>query len=222
MGGATPDPAWTDAPPTANTLVKELLVNHRIRWGQAPTAWDPPYQSGWAPLVDPGPRALQTARSVGRWLWPTLAAGGFLLVAGFVLAHDDPTPGLSIRGLVTIALAALVVVLLTIHRSAGPGPLARATAEYGVVFLLAVLLATTGIPLDQPTAAAGTTASTIPDERPALIKTLDDFRNWLSEWRQWAHQERDRPSRSAAITTPGPEREAWPALLPDRSGGPGS
>ena len=64
-------------------------------------------------------------------------------MAGFVLGHDDPTPGLSTRGLLTIALAAAVVVLLTIHRAAGPGPLARALAEYAVVFLLAVLVATT-------------------------------------------------------------------------------
>ena len=71
-------------------------------------------------------------------------------MTGFVLGHDDPTPGLSLRGLLTIALAAAVVVLLTIRRTAGPGPLTRALFEYTVVFLLAVLVATTGIPLDQP------------------------------------------------------------------------
>ena len=50
-----------------------------------------------------------------------------------------PPPGLSTRGLATVALAALVVVLLTIHRTAGPGDLARAAAEYTVVALLAGL-----------------------------------------------------------------------------------
>jgi hypothetical protein len=75
------------------TLVKEQLVNTRTRWGQAPTGWDPPQFPGWIPLVDPGPLPLQTARSVGRWLWPTLATGGFLAVVVQVLDHDDPTPG---------------------------------------------------------------------------------------------------------------------------------
>ena len=121
-------------------------MNPRNRWSQPPASWDTP---GWAPLVDHGPLPLQTARSVGRWLWPTLSVGGFLLVTGFVFGHDDPTPGLSLRGLCTIALAAAVVILLTIRRTAGPGPLARALFEYAVVFLLAVLVATTGVDVDQ-------------------------------------------------------------------------
>jgi hypothetical protein len=172
-------------------------VNTRTRWSQAPTAWDAP---GWAPLVDPGP--LQTARSVGRWLWFTLAVGGFLLVTGFTVAHDDPAPGLSVRGLLTIALAAAVVVLLTIRRSGGPGPLARAMAEYAVVFLLAVLVATTGISVDQPPAATSRTASATVDQRPALVKTIDGFRDWLNQWRQWARTETDRRTHGAIPTAP--------------------
>jgi hypothetical protein len=175
-------------------------VNNRIRWDQAPTGWHAP---GWAPLVDPGPRPLQTARSVGRWLWPAAAVGGFLVVTGFTLGHDDPTPGLSVRGLLTIALAAAVVVLLTIHRSAGAGPLARALVEYAVVFLLAVLVATTGIPVDQPPTPGGKTASAAADQRPALVKTLDGFRDWLGEWRTWAHNESNRRAQSSP-TTPAP------------------
>ena len=58
-------------------------MNTRIRWGQAPPGWDAP---GWAPVVDPGPHPFQTARSVGRWLWPTLSVSGFLVVTGFVAA----------------------------------------------------------------------------------------------------------------------------------------
>jgi hypothetical protein len=184
------------------TLVKEQLVNTRIRWGQPPTAWDTP---GWAPLVDPGPLPLQTARSVGRWLWFTLAVSGFLLVTAFILTHDNPTPGLSLRGLLTIALAAAVVVLLTIRRSAGPGPLTRAVFEYAVVFLLAVLVATTGIPVDHPTTASGgPQASAARDQRPALIKTIDSFRDWLGEWRTWAGKETDRRAQSSPATTPTP------------------
>jgi hypothetical protein len=184
---------WTDAPPTANPpALKEHIVNNRIRWGQAPTGWD---TSSWAPLVDPSP--LPTVHSVGRWLWFTAAVGGFLLVTGFTFAHDDPTPGLSTRGLLTIALAAVVVVLLTIRRTAGPGPLARAMAEYAVVFLLATLVATTGISLDQPPTASDTTAHLAPDQRPALVKTVDGFRDWLHEWRTWAHKQTDRHGQAA-------------------------
>ena len=180
-------------------------MNARNGWGQPP-GWGPPHQTGWAPLVDPGP--LQTARSVGRWLWPTLAVAGFLLVTGFVLGHDDHTPGLSLRGLLTIALAAAVVILLTIRRTAGPGSLTRALVEYTVVFLLAVLVATTGIPLDQATAAdkptAGKQASSLRDQRPALVKTIDSFQDWLGEWRTWARTETSRRAHSSPTTTPRP------------------
>jgi hypothetical protein len=175
--------------------VKEQPVNPRIRWSQPPTAWDTP---GWAPLVDHGPLPLQTARSVGRWLWLTLAIAGFLVVTAFTLGHDDPTPGLSVRGLLTIALAATVVALLTLRRNAGPGPLTRALFEYTVVFLLAVLVATTGIPLDHPTTAGGgRQASATVDQRPALVKTIDSFRDWLGEWRTWAQTETDRRTHSS-------------------------
>jgi len=174
-------------------------VNNRSRWNQAPASWDAP---GWAPLVDHGPLPLQTARSFGRWLWPTLAVTGFLVVTGFILRHDDPTPGLSLRGLCTIALAAAVIILLTLRRTAGPGPLTRALFEYAVVFLLAVLVATTGIALDQaPT--GGKRADNVRDQRPALVKTIDGLRDWLSQWRDWAHTETNRrPQSSATIPDP--------------------
>jgi hypothetical protein len=92
-------------------------------WGPAP-GWGQPFP-GWSPLVDHGPLPLRAANSIARWWWPILALAGFGTVAGLVLRHDDSAPGLSARGLVAIALAALVVVLLTLHRAAGPGPLAR-------------------------------------------------------------------------------------------------
>jgi hypothetical protein len=187
--------------------LKEQLVTYRThRLGAAsPPGWG--HIPGWSPLVDDGPAPLQAARSVGRWLWPTLAVGGFVVVAGFVLAHDDAAPGVSGRGLLTIALAAAVVILLTLHRRYGPRPLARALFEYAVVFLLAVLVATTGVDLDQaPT--AGTRASTLPDQRPALVKTIDSFRDWLGEWRDWAHKENRRRNRPTSTTTPGPTGDA--------------
>jgi hypothetical protein len=180
-------------------------VNPRIGWSQPPPSWDAP---GWAPLVDPGPRSVQAARLIGRWSWPTVAVGGFLAMTGFVLRHDDPAPGLSGRGLLTVALAAAVVTLLTLHRRYGPRPLARALAEYAVVFLLAVLVATTGVPLDQPSTPRPTgQASIVSDQRPALIKTIDSLRDWLSEWQAWARTQRHRrphpePKGEAKATLP--------------------
>jgi hypothetical protein len=164
-------------------------MNPRIGWGQPPS-WGSPHQTEWAPLVDPGPGYLHTARSLGRWLWPTLAVTGFLAVTAFVLRLDDPTPGLSTRGLLTIALAAVVVVLLTIRRAAGPGPLARALVEYTVVFVLAVLVATTGVSANPPPSTSKQASAA--DQRPALVKVVDGFWDWLGEWRQWARSERGR------------------------------
>ena len=95
-------------------------MRSRLGWGQPPTGWPQPTLPGWAPIMDPGPFPSQAARTVGRWLWPTLAVGGFLAVTGFVVSHDDPAPGLSGRGLLTVALAAAVVGLLTLHRRFDP------------------------------------------------------------------------------------------------------
>jgi hypothetical protein len=177
-------------------------MNPRNGWTQPP-GWDPPHQTGWTPLVDHGPLPLHTAPSIGRWLWPTLAISGFLVLTGFVFGHDDPTPGLSLRGLCTIALAAAVIILLTVRRTAGPGPLARALFEYAVVFLLAVLVATTGINLDAAP-IAGKQASNLPDQRPALVKTIDGFRDWLSQWQAWARKETDRRAESSPATPAAP------------------
>ena len=171
--------------------------------GAPPPGWSLPPAWG-QPLNDPLP--LQVVGPVGRWLWPVLAVAGFLVVTGFVLGHDDPAPGLSGRGLLTIAVAAVVVVLLTIHRAAGPGPLARALFEYAVVFGLAMLLATTGVDLDQ--APGGNQAnSATRDQRPALVKVIDGFGDWLREWRTWASTETDRRAHSSA-TSPTPP---WPS-----------
>jgi hypothetical protein len=118
-------------------------------WGPAP-GWDQPLP-GWNPLLDHSPLPLRAAGSVARWWWPTLAVASFLAVAVYVTGHD---PGLSHRGLLTIALAALVIVLLTLHRTAGPSRLARAAAEYTVVALLAALLALTAAGTQQPVTPA--------------------------------------------------------------------
>jgi hypothetical protein len=150
-------------------------VRARLGWGQAPTGWPQPHLPGWAPLTDPGPFSLQAVRSLGRWLWPTLAVSGFLAVVVQVLDHDPPAPGLSSRGLLTVALAAVVVVLLTIHRRNGPRPLARAMAEYTVVAVLAGLLATAGTgidqqPADHPTSGQARAQAAAGDDQPAVIR----------------------------------------------------
>jgi hypothetical protein len=189
--------------------VKEQRMNPRIGWSQPPAGWSQPQMPGWAPLIDPGPAPLRPARSVGRWLWPTVAVTGFLALTGFVLGHDDPAPGLSRRGLLTIALAALVVILLTIHRRYGAWSLARALVEYAVVFLLAVLIATTGLDPSQPPTGAEQ-ASTAADRRPALVKTLEGFGDWLSEWRAWVHKETNRRAQSASATAPAPPLPSSP------------
>jgi hypothetical protein len=164
--------------------------------GAPPPGWNLP--PGWGQPLD-DPPLLRAAGSVGRWLWPTLSVSGFLVVTGFVVGHDDPAPGLSLRGLCTIALAAAVVILLTLRRTAGSGSLVRALFEYAVVFLLAVLVATTGVDVDQaPT--GGTRASNLRDQRPALVKAIDGFGDWLSEWRAWARKETNRGESST--TTP--------------------
>ena len=191
-------------------------------WGPAP-GWDQPLP-GWTPLLDHGPLPLRAAGSVARWWWPTLAVAGFLAVAVYVTGHD---PGLSQRGLLTIAMAALVVVLLTIHRTGGPGALARATAEYTAVALLAALLTLTAgaQQLATPTAkgkqAANANADAIQDRPWALRVTADAIRavtkairavtgaaRWVVDlWRQ-ADAKTDQRSRTFSTTTPKAEAMA--------------
>jgi len=103
--------------------------------------------------------------------------GGFLAVVVQVLDHDPSAPALSYRGLLTIALAAVVVVLLTIHRRYGPRPLARAVAEYTVVAVLATLLATIGGAVDQHRAdhqASGQARAqaTAADDQPRVVQAV--------------------------------------------------
>jgi hypothetical protein len=215
---------------------KEQLVQRTSRihhpdalpgWGPAP-GWGQAFP-GWRPLVDHGPLPLRVAGSVARWWWPILALAGFGTVAGLVLGHDDSAPGLSTRGLVTITLAAMVVVLLTLHRAAGPGPLARAVAEYAVVAVLAGLLALDVGSLDQPPpnptgssakTEAGQAARATPNteagqDRPEVIRvaagagravtrairTVTEAASWVVDlWRR-ADQQTDHPERSSATTT---------------------
>jgi hypothetical protein len=199
-------------------------------WGPAP-GWDQPLP-GWTPLLDHGPLPLRAAGSVARWWWPTLAVTGFLAVAVYVTGHD---PSLSHRGLLTIALAALVIVLLTIHRSAGPSRLARATAEYTIVTLLAAMLTLTAAGAQQlatpsikgDSKQAATTRADASQDRPWVlrvaasviravtkaIRAVTGAARWVADrWRE-ANAKTDQRSRTSSTTTPNAEAMApSPAL----------
>jgi hypothetical protein len=172
---------------------------------------------------------VRVAGSLSRWWWPTLALAGFGAVAGFILGHDQPGPNLSTRGLVTIALAAVVVILLSVHRAAGPVRLARATAEYAVVALLAALLTLAGGLNQPPSNPTGTSAKNeakqadtskpnvrAGDDQPGFprvaaavtravtkaIRAVTGAVGWLVDlWRQ-AEAKTDHPDDSPATTTP--------------------
>jgi hypothetical protein len=107
----------------------------------APMGWGMPHPA----LQRPAGRVTERTR----WLWLVPLVVGFLTVFGWVASHD-PGKGLALsnRGWLTIAAAAVLIVLISIHRNDGLGHLARIVAEYAVVAVLCVLLATT-------TAAAG-------------------------------------------------------------------
>jgi hypothetical protein len=182
-------------------------------WEQAP---------GWGLPAAADPLPLRAAGSLGRWLWPTTAIIGFLATVGYLLGHDDPRPGLSDRGWLALVLAAVLVVVLTVRRAAGPGPLARTLAEYAVVALLAVLLATAGArqqpaeraedragrrpPTEQPTdrRQPGERADASPpvDRRPGLVRVASGVWGWLAELWHTAGELADRSTPPPSTTTP--------------------
>jgi small-conductance mechanosensitive channel len=124
---------------------------------------------GWPP---PTIREMQA-----RWLrWACLAVAALAVLAlvAFVISHDDPRqPGLSDRAWLTLGLAALLLVALSVHHYAGGARrLLRALAEYAVVALLAVLLTVTALPAaNQP--AAQQSATKQPAQQPAAQDPAD-------------------------------------------------
>jgi hypothetical protein len=207
-----------------------------LGWGQAP-GWGQTFP-GWTPLDDPGPLPLRAAGSLVRWWWPITAIAGFLAVVGYVLGHDDPRPGLSDRGWLTVVLAAVVVATLSVHRSRGVGraPLARALGEYAVVALLAVLLATAGgpPPAQAPEDGAGRQPPTersaerrqparpdrgqptehadasTPDRRPGIVRVVTGTWGWLVELWHTAGELADHRSSPPSTTMPEPTARALP------------
>jgi hypothetical protein len=201
-----------------------MTRHHTLGWGQPGPGWGQPFP-GWDPLPDNGPLPFRAAGSVGRWWWPISAVVGFLAVVGYAFRHDDPRPGLSHRGWLIIALAAVVVVLLTVHRASRGrpprAPLARALAEYAVVALLAVLLATAGAGQQpaarsedgarrrqaterpaqrrQPTEHADAGAA---DRRPGIVRVVTGVWGWLAQQWHTASQLADRSAPPPSTTTP--------------------
>jgi hypothetical protein len=138
-----------------------------------------------------------------RWLWLIPLVGSFLAVIGWVASHD-PGPGLALtnRGWLTILAAALVLVLITIHRGDGLGHLLRMLAEYAVVFALAVLVTTAATSAQSPAeiqARAQARAQAEAQARAAgACPPVMQMRAWLScLW----HQASDASKASGQATT---------------------
>jgi hypothetical protein len=150
---------------------------------------------------------------------------GFLAVVAYVFGHDDPRPGLSDRGWLTVVLAAVVMVLLTVHRASSGrpprAPLARALVEYAVVALLAVLLATTGAgqqPAQRLEDGAGRRPSTerpadrrqpaehadagAADQRPGIVRVVTGVWGWLAQLWHAAGEQADQRTPTPSTTTP--------------------
>ena len=184
---------------------------------------------GWGPLIEP-PRRLH-AGAILRWWWPTATVAGFLVLVAVVGDRDHPAPGLSMRGLVILTLAAAALTILTIRRRFGPWALTRALAEYAVLVLLVALLAT---PTPAQPAATSTRSSAAKQQAvkqgtaslpPGISQVvgagrrLADAGHWLLElWRRADHQ----TAPQSAPTNPEPNHQARPAPSPDRPGGPSS
>jgi hypothetical protein len=185
---------------------------------------------GWGPLTEP-PRRLHPAGAVLRWWWPTTTVAGFLGLVAVVGDRDHPAPGLSMRGLVILILAAAALTILTIRRRFGPWALTRALAEYAVLVLLVALLATptpeqtpatsTRSPAAKQQAAKQGTASLPPgiSQIVGAGRRLANAGHWLLDlWRRADHQ----TTPQSAPTNPEPNHQARPAPAPDRPGGPSS
>lgn len=164
--------------------------------GRHPAGWAPQWGTPTEPLLPP--------RGRGRWVWLVLMGAGFLTVLSWVLTHDKAAgAGLSVRSWLTLALAALVVVLLSAYRTAGARLLLRAIAEYTAVAVLAVLLATTTAarapqPAHQPGKAKANAAGQL---CPAVVRGLaGGLCDRLDQAWQQAKRKADRQSPPSTTT----------------------
>jgi hypothetical protein len=171
---------------------------------QSQDAYDTGPLRGASPDAWPLRRHPATRRT--RWLWLVPLLAGLLAVLGIIVSHD-PGPGLALsgRGWFTLALTALLAVLLAIHRNTGQRwAFMRALAEYLVVALLAVLLVTAAGMQHTPAPAP---AAKHPAARPGTAKiagaacpSVVQARDWLAcLWH--AGQQAGRRSHPPTTTT---------------------
>jgi hypothetical protein len=179
--------------------------------------WSDPYDDrgylgrGWPP-----PSLMEVRARWLAWLWRLALTLGFLVLVAAVVGHDDPRPGLSDRSWLTLGLAAALVGLLSVHRLAGVVPLLRALAEYGVVALLVVLLATgpgafapaakhaPGRPGGHATAPARERAATTARQASHDCPPVRELPAWVAcLWRQAqdAHRPTPTPDPSRALSS---------------------
>jgi hypothetical protein len=152
---------------------------------------------GWVPLTQPPPRRRRRSGAVARWWWPILVVVILLAVVAFVLDHDSAGAGVSVRGLVALALAVVVLAVLTIRRRWGPLAVFQTLTEYTIVAVLVVSL----VALAGPDAPASARESARRRPQPARVEAADRPSNpleWLAEqWRR-AGELADRSQPHAA------------------------
>jgi hypothetical protein len=160
-----------------------------------------PTLPGWGPITPPASPRPRGA-GVARWWWPAMVMVGFLVLFGYVLDHDQAPgrAGPSTRGLLTVALAVVVIVVLTVRRSYGGRVLLATLTEYAIVGVLVASL----VALSSPEAPAARRRGREPVRRPqpVQVEAADKPGNaweWLIDlWRRAGQQ------TSRADSTPPP------------------
>jgi hypothetical protein len=145
-----------------------------------------------APAVE-----LRRAGPLDRWAWPVLAVGSFVALAGYIFEHNQ-----SDRGWMTVALAAAVITVLTVRRAAGARALLRTLAEYALVAVLAVSLATLGAaeaparsPAHKPARDSGRSGLAV------LVEAPGNVRDWIAE--RWQEAGQKVSQRTHSTPPPG-------------------
>ncbi len=160
------------------------------RYGYAP-----PGAYDTAPLPRPGRLTQRT-----RWLWLVPLVVGFLTLLGWVASHD-PGPGLALsnRGWLTIAAAAVLMGLISVHRNDGLAHLVRMVAEYAVVAVVAVLVATSaGVAGQTPAAPDANAQAQAAGACPSVLQA----RAWLTcLWHQASAAAKANQQASPTTTT---------------------
>jgi hypothetical protein len=167
-----------------------------------------PMLPGWSPLAQPTPPP--TIGSLRRWLWPGTVLAVFAALVAYVV-ETSPGPGISVRGVVTLALAVIVLAVLTLRRRWGPLAVARTLAEYAVVAALAgllVLAAAPSAPAERPAIERRPAAIEQAATLPPVIRQAVGAGRWLHELWQRAGRQADHRNPPPSTTRPQPMSEA--------------